>query len=128
MRNGVSNPLVHQEITTEDFFNADHVEIQFSYLRKDNMLFKILAGFGKRKTKIIVPNLINVCEVISQTNCIAMMPRSLAVSLQNKYQFEIKSFPFPIKEYRIMIHYHKRLENDKRLRWVIDVIKNHCCQ
>ncbi|KTC92322.1 LysR family transcriptional regulator [Legionella cincinnatiensis] len=125
---GSSNPLVHQEITTEDFFNADHVEIQFSYLRKDNMLFKILAGFGKRKTKIIVPNLINVCEVISQTNCIAMMPRSLAVSLKNKYQFEIKPFPFPIKEYRIMIHYHKRLENDKRLRWIIDAIKNHCCQ
>lgn len=125
---GLSNPLVHQEMTTEDFINADHVDIQFSYLRKDNMLFKILAGLGQRKTKIIVPNLINVCEVIGQTNCISMMPRSLAVSLKSMYPFEIKTFPFPIKEYRVMIHYHKRLENDKRLRWIIDVIKNHCCQ
>lgn len=125
---GKSNPLVNQEITTEDFLNAEHVEVQFSYLRKDNMLFKILAGLGKRKTKVVVPNLISVCDVISQTNYISMMPRSLAGLLQQHYPLEIKPFPFPIKEYRIMLHYHKRLENDKRLRWIISVIKEHCCQ
>jgi DNA-binding transcriptional LysR family regulator len=123
---GATNPLVEQEMNINDYIEAEHVDVQFGYLRKDNLLFQVLAGFGKRKIKIVVPHLHNLCEVVSQTNCIAVMPRSLATSFNKMYPFVIKPFPFPIKEYRIMIHYHKRLENDKRLQWIIGVIKNHC--
>jgi DNA-binding transcriptional LysR family regulator len=124
---GAANPLFHQDMTITDYINAEHVDVQFGYLRKDNLLFQVLAGFGKRKIKIVVPHLHNICEVIGKTNCIALMPRTLAASLNEIYPFVIKPFPFPINEYRIMFHYHKRLENDKGLQWIMGVIKNHCC-
>lgn len=73
---------------------AEHVNILFI----EKALNKQLDPSNlKRNIKITVPNLISALEVIRDTDYLAIVPRCLATSLNEKKHFVIKTLPFPKK-------------------------------
>ncbi|CDZ76997.1 Nodulation protein D 2 [Legionella massiliensis] len=121
-----SHPLAKQELTQEKYLQAEQVDIRVSYLSNENILYKSLDDYRHRNIKVTVPDVINALEVVFETDLIATVPLKLAVFLKERYQFEVKSFPFPVTKFRINFYYHARLNNYKPLLWLIDVIKNNC--
>ncbi len=118
-----SHPLASQELTLDLFMAAEHVNIQFI----EQALVKQWIDFGfKRKIKITVSNLISALEVIRDTDYLAIVPRHLAMFLNDKDHFAIKPLPFPKKTFTINVFYHKRYDNYKPLLWLIKVIKEQC--
>ncbi|AMQ28413.1 LysR family transcriptional regulator [Legionella pneumophila serogroup 1] len=122
-----SHPLANQELTQDMYLQAEHIDIQFSYMGNENVLYKALQGYHQRNIKVIVPNIISALEVVYHTNFITTVPRTLAVTFKDRYQIELHPFPFPKKTFLVNFYYHKRLSNHKPLQWVLDVIKKYCC-
>lgn len=118
-----SHPLANKELTQELFMTAEHVDIQFI----EKALYKQWADLGfKRNIKITVSNLISALEVIRDTDYLAIVPRYLAIFLNEKQYFEIKPLPFPKKSFTVNMFYHKRFINYKPLQWLMKIIKGHC--
>lgn len=118
-----SHPLADKELTRKMLIEAEHVNILFI----EKALNKQLDPSNlKRNIKITVPNLISALEVIRDTDYLAIVPRCLATSLNEKKHFVIKTLPFPKKNFTVQMLYHNRLRNYKPLLWLMKIIKEQC--
>ncbi|MCW8444531.1 LysR family transcriptional regulator [Fluoribacter gormanii] len=118
-----SHPLANKKLTQKLLMTADHVEIQFI----EKALHEQWANPDlKRNIKVTVSNLISALEVIRDTDYLAIVPRHLAIFLNEKQYFEIKPLPFQKKSFTVNMFYHKRFENYKPLLWLMKIIKEHC--
>ncbi|KTC83403.1 LysR family transcriptional regulator [Legionella cincinnatiensis] len=119
-----AHPLANRELTQDMYLESEQIDIKVSYLEGDNILYKALHQYRHRNIKITVSNIISAMEIVKYIDLIATVPMKLAVFLQDRYQFIIKPFPFPNKEFSIYFFYHMRLTNYKPLQWMIEIIKS----
>ncbi|WP_454780382.1 LysR family transcriptional regulator [Legionella sp. WA2022007384] len=118
-----SHPLANKQLTQKLLMTADHVDIQFI---KNALYEQYTDPALKRNIKVTVSNLISALEVIRGTDYLAIVPRHLAIFLNEQHDFEIKPLPFVKKSFTVNMFYHKRFNNYKPLQWLIKIIKKHC--
>jgi DNA-binding transcriptional LysR family regulator len=74
-----------------------------------------------RKVALCMPHFFALPSVIRETDLLATVPRSMALSLRQSESFDIVDLPFDVSLLDVRMYWHSRQDSDPAMRWFRDV-------
>ena len=117
------HPRFSGQLSQQEYLEADHIVLRFAS-GKRTLLDEIL-NLKKpiaRKVKAEVKQYIAVPSLVTQTDCIATVPKRMADHYALREQMVVHPFPFPIPRPKSYMIWNRVMENDPGHRWLKDLI------
>ena len=120
-RNGI-NPQVMQERSA--FLRAKHVVPDVAGTVHSSLIQKFLENHTiGRQAMVRVTHFLAIAELVSKTDLIAIMPRNLALNVEQRWDIQHFTPPVPIPAYEVALCWHQRHSNEPGHRWLRELIR-----
>lgn len=73
---------------------------------------------------LVVPSLMTVGKVVSETDLIATIPEGVADFLSKIYSLETYTPPIKLHEVKVAMYWHEKMQSDKRHAWLRSMLTN----
>lgn len=73
---------------------------------------------------LVVPSLMTIGKVVSETDLIATIPAGVADFLSKIYSLETYVPPIKLYEVKVAMYWHEKMQSDKRHAWLRNVLTN----
>jgi len=113
-----------EAISTEVYFAAGHVGVEWGGGRRITYDAKLLAG-GKRMRRqdVIAPNFTLVPELLVGTGRIATLPTRLARHMASRFPLRVVPCPVAIPRFAENVQWHKYQERDPAIAWLRELLR-----
>ncbi|WP_394143435.1 LysR family transcriptional regulator [Vibrio atypicus] len=119
------HPRIKQTLTLEQFYAEKHVTLKLR--REDAYLADYFTEevIGERRVAAECDSLVSQMTMISNSDCVAVMVRSIADQFADKLDLQVFNTPFtqiPVK-YRLLAH--NRMKHSPANRWLREKLKSY---
>lgn len=73
---------------------------------------------------LVVPTLMTIGKVVSETDLIATIPAGVAEFLSKTYSLETFTPPIKMHEVKVAMYWHEKMQSDKRHTWLRSMLTN----
>jgi DNA-binding transcriptional LysR family regulator len=73
---------------------------------------------------LVVPSLMTIGKVVSETDLIATIPAGVAEFLSKIYSLETYVPPIKMYEVKVAMYWHEKMQSDKRHAWLRSMLTN----
>jgi DNA-binding transcriptional LysR family regulator len=115
-RNG--HQLGKQDISSDDFFNADHVGIVSAGTGHGKIDALLDSGERKRRIRLKVPHFVAVPHILQSTDMVATVPLRLAEKMANTFALTYTPHPIALPEIAINLFWHAKHNKDPANQWL----------
>lgn len=116
------HPRIDSALTLDQFSAEGHVRVITSsstHLIIDRALEQQNIG---RNIQISVPNFMIVARLVSETDCLSVLPRRAGAALAQYHPLQVLDPPFPMNGYQVRQYWHERHANDGAHKWLRDLV------
>ena len=113
------HPLIGDTLTLGQFRQLDHVVVTFPSTAHTNVITRVLASPDiQAKIALNIASFLSIGRIVSQTDYIATIPRTLAESFESAWS--VRSFPPPLElgTYEVVQCWHERFDREPGLVWL----------
>jgi DNA-binding transcriptional LysR family regulator len=94
-------------------------------MKKCNRTNAMLGQLGfDLNVALVVPSLMTVGKVVSETDLIATIPEGVADFLSKIYSLETYTPPIKLHEVKVAMYWHEKMQSDKRHAWLRSMLTN----
>lgn len=116
MRRG--HPLARGELTLQAYCGAEHLLVSFSG-RGQGLVDEALAGMGlSRRLVATVNQFFTAGQVVSQTDLLAVLPRTFLPVTGVKDRLEVRPLPVPLAPLQVHLLWHRRHDRHPAHLWM----------
>ncbi|MBV8156156.1 MAG: LysR family transcriptional regulator [Dyella sp.] len=112
--------LAASPLTLDAYVSALHVAVDPRGTEFDHVDVALNKLQIFRKIALRLPHFFSLPSVIRETDLLATVPRSIAISLGDTESFDIAELPFEVEPHDVRIYWHPRQDADPAMRWFRD--------
>jgi DNA-binding transcriptional LysR family regulator len=120
------HPKIKGNLDLLTYVDALHVRSQVSMpstaSRSTDQIISQL-GFDLN-VALVVPSLMTIGKVVSETDLIATIPAGVADFLSKMYSLDTYAPPIKLHEVKVAMYWHEKMQSDKRHTWLRTVLTN----
>lgn len=118
------HPLSNQELTLDNFANAEHLLLSLSGEASGDVDQKLKKSGRSRRIAMTVNHCYNIPTLLANTEMITTIPLPIIFRAVNSGRLIIKKLPFDMTPGPISMSWHTRLHHDQATQWLRDKILN----
>ena len=116
------HPTVTDTLSEQQFSTLPHVLVSSGGATHEAAVERMIAKQRmKRPVTMVVPHILTLPVVISQTDTIGTVPRNLALTFASSANIKLLRSPFKLPTIDIKQHWHERYHYDPANRWLRSV-------
>jgi DNA-binding transcriptional LysR family regulator len=112
------HPRIGRVLSLDHFQNEIHLAITTSGTGHSVVEKTLEDQHVRRRIGLRVPGFLGIAEILTGTDCLAIVPEQLGISLASDGSIKLFDLPFPMPTYFVMQHWHERYTHDPAIRWL----------
>lgn len=118
------HPAVRRRLTLDQYQSLDHVVAEYDDGRINFIDVGALARAGvQRRIGPIVDRFTAVCELVACSDCLATLPRRMALRMAERLPLKVLPVPFPLPPLTELLQWKPIHDADPGMQWMRDVFQ-----
>lgn len=119
------HPQIRRSLTLKNFKALGHVIAAGSMTAHAEVIERIMSGpTVGAKVALRVGHFLSMGRIVAQTDLIATIPRSLALTFATAWDVVVHEAPLPLPAYDVCQFWHQRYDRDAGLVWLRSVVED----
>ncbi len=112
------HPLFKEQITPEDYYDAEHVILRFKRSRSSVADLLTTENLKPRKESCEVDSIFSMMALLSKNDCLGLLTKNIAEEQADNFGLKLIPFPFESSPMRHQMIWHKRNQQSLPHQWL----------